>query len=164
MKVLGVDPGTAATGYGVVRGDGDSHRLLECGVVRTDSGDPLADRLAEIHRGLVDVVERHGPACVVVEGVYSGPNVRTAVVLGHARGAAVLAGALSGVEVVEYPASEIKKAVTGSGRASKEQVGLLVQDHLSLKEPPSPEDAADGCAAALCHFFLGTGPLAERRP
>lgn len=158
-----MDPGTAATGYALVAGDGDRPRLVECGVVRPDGDASLAARLRHIHEGVLAAVDRLQPACVAVEGVWSGPNVRTAVVLGHARGVAVLAGALREVEVVEYPPAEVKKTVAGSGNASKEQVGLMVQDHLGLTEVPRPEDAADACAVALCHLFVGTGPLAREQ-
>lgn len=161
MRVLGLDPGTRATGYGFVEGDGRRNRLLECGVVRS-SGGSLPERLVEIHQGVLALMERLEPACVAVEGVFTGRNARTAMVLGHARGVAVLAAALRGVEVREYPPAEIKKAVVGRGAASKRQVGLMVQEHLRLREPPRPSDAADGCAAALCHLFQAAAPGARR--
>lgn len=162
MRVLGVDPGTRVTGYGLVEGSARRARLLECGVVRTSRGGGLGERLLEIHRGLLEVIDRLEPACVAVEGVFHGQNARTAVVLGHARGAALLAAAMRGVEIVEYPPAEIKKAVVGSGAAAKAQVAFMVQRHLHLESPPEPSDAADGCAVALCHLFRGVGPLAEK--
>lgn len=161
MRVLGVDPGTRATGYGLVEGTARRPRLLECGVVRPSSGGSLAGRLREIHEGLLEVIDRVGPTCVAVEGVFHGHNARTAVVLGHARGVALLAAAIRGVEVFEYPPAEIKKAVVGTGTARKGQVAFMVQRHLRLASPPEPADAADGCAAALCHLFRGVGPLAD---
>lgn len=161
MRVLGLDPGTSATGYGLVSGDARSMELVECGVIRPDSRDSLPDRLREIHDGALDLIDRLSPDCLSVEGVYYGPNVRTAVVLGHARGVLVLAGSLRELEVAEYPPAEIKMAVVGNGNASKEQVGFMVQQHLSLESPPEPSDAADGCAAAICHIFRGVGRLAE---
>lgn len=162
MKVLGVDPGTLATGYGLVEGTAAEPRLLECGVIRAPRDGDLAARLLELHRGLIDVIDRLAPACVAVEGVFHGRNARTAVILGHARGVALLAAALRHVEVVEYPPAEIKKAVVGTGAAAKGQVAFMVQRHLRLAAPPEPSDAADGCAAALCHLFRGVGPLADR--
>lgn len=162
MKVLGVDPGTRVTGYGLVEGSARRARLLECGVVRTSGGGGLGERLLEIHQGLLEVIDRLGPSCVAVEGIFHGHNARTAVVLGHARGVAVLAAAMRGVEIVEYPPAEIKKAVVGNGAAGKGQVAFMVQRHLRLESPPEPADAADGCAVALCHLFRGTGPLAAK--
>ena len=163
MRVLGIDPGTAATGYGIVEARGRSYRLLECGVVRTSADEALSVRLAAIHEGVLDVIERHAPDCLAVEGVFYRKNARTAVILAHARGAAMLAGALRGLPVLEYPPAEIKNSVVGSGRATKDQVGYMVQKLLELAETPTPADAADGCAVALCHLLTGTGAVAERR-
>ena len=162
MRVLGIDPGSAATGYGVVEGTANRLRLVECGVVRPTRGAHLADRLLEIHDGIAAVIDRSAPDCLAVEGVFYGENVRTAVVLAHARGATLLAGAGRGLAVAEYPPAEIKKAIVGTGRATKQQVAWMVQKLLGLSEPPRPSDAADGCAAAICHILIGTGPLAQR--
>ena len=140
--------------------EGGSYRLLECGVIRPTGSDPLARKLLDIHEGLREVLERLEPEAVAVEGVFYGQNARTASVLGHARGVAVMTAAQHGCEVAEYSPSRIKKAVVGSGNATKEQVGWMVKKQLGLAEPPSPSDAADGCAAALCHHLVGTGPLA----
>lgn len=163
MKVLGIDPGTAATGYAIVEREGRGYRLLECGVVRTSRDDELSLRLAAIHEGVLEVIERHAPDCLAVEGVFYRKNARTAVVLAHARGAAMLAGALRKLPVAEYPPAEIKNSIVGSGRASKDQVGFMVRKLLGLAEAPTPADAADGCAVALCHLMTGTGAVAERR-
>lgn len=163
MRVLGIDPGTAATGYGIVEQRSRRYRLLECGVVRTRSEEALSLRLAVIHEGILEVIERHAPDCLAVEGVFYRKNARTAVTLAHARGAAMLAGALRGLPVVEYPPAEIKNSVVGSGRATKDQVGYMVMKLLDLAEAPSPADAADGCAVALCHLLTGTGTVADRR-
>lgn len=162
IVVLGVDPGTAVTGYGVVRRTADGAlSLLECGVVRTDARAELADRLRDIFEGVSDVIERTRPAVLSVEGVFYAKNVRTSVVLGHARGAILLAASLKGLRVAEYPPAEVKSAVVGAGRATKDQVGLMVQRHLRLREVPRPHDAADGVALALCHCFRGLGPTAK---
>ncbi len=155
-----MDPGTTATGYGLVIREAGTYRLEECGVIRPDGSDPLARKLVDIHQGLREVLERLEPEAVAVEGVFYGQNARTAAVLGHARGVAIMTAALGGCRVAEYSPSRIKKAVVGSGNATKEQVGWMVKKHLGLAEPPSPSDAADGCAAALCHHLVGTGPLA----
>jgi len=162
MIVLGIDPGTAITGYGVVIRDHDGLlSLVECGVIRTSSRAPLPERLRSIFEGVSALVEEHRPDAVAVEGVFFGKNVRTAVVLGHARGAVLVAAALGEVEVAEYPPAEIKSAVGGTGRATKDQVGFMVQRLLRLREPPRPDDAADGVAVALCHHFRGLGPTAS---
>ena len=153
--VLGIDPGTAVTGYGVVsRGDDGAVSLLECGVIRTSAGEPLPDRIREIFLGIQEVIERFQPSSVVVEDVFQGKNVRSALTLGHARGAILLAAALQELSIAEYSPREIKKAVVGTGGATKDQVAYMVQRHLRLKTPPTPSDAADGVAAALCHCFV----------
>lgn len=154
MIVLGVDPGTRATGYGIVAvGDDHDLTLLECGAIRPNPGDPLAQRLLDIFEGMAKVIERNRPDVMSVEGVFYGQNVRTTVVLGHARGAVLLAAATRSIQVAEYPPAEIKNCVVGTGAARKEQVAFMVQRHLGLQQPPSPPDAADGVAAALCHLF-----------
>lgn len=162
MIILGIDPGTAVTGYGVVTRSADGAvRLSECGVIRTSSRAPLSERLRDIYEGVTELMDRHDPDCVAVEGVFFGKNVRSAVVLGHARGAVLVAASLSRREVAEYPPSEVKSAVVGNGRATKEQVQFMVQKLLRLREPPRPDDAADGVAVALCHCFRGFGPAAR---
>jgi len=112
--------------------------------------------------GLTGVIARHRPAVLAVEGVFYSKNVRTSVVLGHARGAVLLAAALHEVQVAEYPPAEVKSAVVGHGAATKDQVGFMVQRLLRLTEPPKPHDAADGVAVALCHCFRGFGPGARQ--
>ena len=127
MIVLGIDPGTAATGYGVVKGEGSGPvALVECGVIRTRARDPLASRLHEIHAGVTELIARHRPDMLAVEDVFYAKNVRTTVVLGHARGVILLAGAEAALEVHELPPAEIKKAVTGTGAATKEQVQFML--------------------------------------
>ena len=116
-------------------------------------GSDLSDRLREIHEGAIDLIDRHVPDCLAIEGVFTGRNARTAMILGHARGVLVLAAALRGLPVHEYPPREVKKRVVGTGAATKEQVGFMVQKHLRLREAPRPADAADGCAIALCHLL-----------
>lgn len=160
--MLGVDPGTAVTGYGVVARTGDGAvSLLECGVIRTHPRAPLPERLRDIYEGIAEVIARAAPSVLAVESVFYAKNVRTSVVLGHARGVVLLAAALRGLEVAEYPPAEVKNAVVGAGAATKEQVGWMVQRLLRLKEPPKPHDAADGVAVALCHCFRGYGPAAR---
>ncbi len=154
--ILGIDPGTAVTGYGVVAKEGGGAvSLVECGVVRTSSGEVLAVRIREIYDAVTVLITRHAPSIVVVEAVFQGKNVQSALKLGHARGAILLAAALGEIPIAEYSPREIKKAVVGNGNATKDQVGFMVQQQLRLKAPPSPADAADGVAAALCHCVMG---------
>jgi crossover junction endodeoxyribonuclease RuvC len=154
--VLGVDPGAATTGYGVVarRGDG-AVSLLECGTIRTAATTPLPLRLRQIYDGVGAVLGRHAVDAMAVEGVFYGKNVRTTVILGQASGAVLLAAALRELPVHEYSPAEIKDAITGTGRATKEQVQFMVQKLLRLRTPPAPADAADGVAVALCHCTVG---------
>lgn len=157
--ILGIDPGTAVTGYGVVARRSDGRlRLIECGVIRTTAGEPLARRIRDVHEGIRSLLNRHRPHAAAVEDVFQGRNVRSALTLGHARGAILLAIALHEVPLAEYTAPEVKKAVVGTGRATKDQVGYMVQQQLRLREIPAPHDAADGVAIALCHAMMGTWP------
>ena len=152
MIVLGVDPGTAATGYGVVdRGAGGALRLVECGVIRPPLRVPLAERLNAIFEELTALIARHRPDAVAVESVFVHKNVRSALVLGHARGVVLLAAARAGLPVAEYPPATIKKAVVGAGAATKAQVQAMVARILRLRTAPEPSDAADGVAVALTH-------------
>lgn len=154
MIVIGVDPGTQVTGYGVVRGDNaSSMALVECGVIRTQARDPLPSRLREIHEGIEHLLDRHKPDVLSIEDVFYSRNVRTTVTLGHARGVILLAANQHGVRVHETTPAEIKKAVVGSGAATKEQVQFMVMRLLRLKSAPKPADAADGVAAALGYLM-----------
>jgi crossover junction endodeoxyribonuclease RuvC len=164
--VLGIDPGTAVTGYGVVRRDPRGvPQLIECGVIRTKADQPLARRLRDIHDGVQELITRHQPHTLAVESVFYARNVRTTVVLGHARGVILLAGEQAGLRIAEYPPAEIKKAITGRGAATKEQVQYMVAQLLRLKSPPQPADAADGVAAALCALLSASLPsLSDSTP
>lgn len=162
MIILGVDPGASVTGYGVVARSGGAVSLLECGVIRTDASMPLPQRLREIYEGVGEVLARHRVNEVAVEGVFYAKNARTSIILGHARGAILLAATMKDLPVSEYSPAEIKNAVTGTGRATKEQVQFMVQRLLRLKEPPRPNDAADGVAVALCHCQSGVLRLVSR--
>lgn len=156
--VLGIDPGTAVTGFGVVAYDGRVTTLLECGVIRTNARDPLAQRLHEVHQGVTELITRHRPDTISIEDIFFAKNVRTTVVLGHARGVILLAGQQAGLTILEYPPAEIKKAITGRGAATKEQVQFMVTRLLRLKSAPQPADAADGVAAALCACMSASLP------
>ena len=157
MIVLGVDPGTAATGYGVVRGgEPGGPTLIECGVIRTSPKSTLSRRVIEIFDGLTDVIARHSPDAMAVESVFFAKNARTTLVLGHARGVVLLAGERAGLAVHEYAPKLVKKTVVGTGSATKQQVQAMVARLLRLKRVPEPADAADGVACALT-CVLGAG-------
>ena len=159
VAVLGIDPGTAVTGYGVVtRRATGALELRECGVIRTSAGEALAERIREIYDAVHELIIRHRPFAMSVEEVFQGKNAKSALKLGHARGAILLAASHAGVRIAEYAPREIKKAVVGNGNATKDQVGFMVQQQLRLRDAPSPADAADGVAAALCHCLLGSFP------
>ncbi len=152
--MLGIDPGTATMGYGVVSGGaGQPARLVECGVVRTRADSALPARLAVIFDALGELLDRHRPDAVAVEGLFHGRNARSALVLGHARGVVLLAAERAALPVAEISPAEVKRAVTGTGAASKEQVAAMITRLLNLVAPPSPADAADGVAIALTHLM-----------
>ena len=156
MRVLGIDPGTATVGYGVVErsnNPGAAAHLVECGILRTRPRDALAQRLAIIHEGLRELIERHRPDVLAVEDIFYATNVRTTVVLGHARGVILLAGAQAGILVAEYSPALVKKTVVGRGAALKPQVGFMVAKLLKLSAAPRPADAADAVAVALTHLL-----------
>ena len=152
MLVLGIDPGTALTGYGLVRGEDGELALVEYGVITTDQGKPLPERLREIYERLSALVRERQPTAAAVEKLFFAKNVRTALSVGQARGVALLAMANAGLPVHEYTPLEVKQAVAGYGRASKEQVQQMVKVLLDLPSVPQPDDAADALAVAICHI------------
>ncbi|MEJ2732296.1 MAG: crossover junction endodeoxyribonuclease RuvC [Anaerolineae bacterium] len=152
MLVLGIDPGTAITGYGLVHEQDDGLSLVECGVVTTPSSQPLPERLQMIYRGLSDVVRRFEPEEAAVEELFFSRNVRTALSVGQARGVALLALADAGLPIYEYKPLEVKQAVAGYGGADKRQVQEMVRMLLNLERVPQPDDAADAVAVAVCHI------------
>jgi crossover junction endodeoxyribonuclease RuvC len=150
VTILGIDPGLTRTGYGVIVADGSSHRCLTFGAIAPPSAASHAEKLIRIHEALTGVIRETRPQEVGIEDFILG-HTRAAVAVGEARAAAVLAAARAGLPVALYKPSEVKQFVTSYGRGSKEQVGLMVQALLGLAEPPSPPDAADALAVALCH-------------
>lgn len=155
MIVLGIDPGTARTGYGLVERTGSHLRALDYGCLETPAGWPLAQRLQLIEAGLDGLIDDHRPALVAVERLYFNKNVRTASAVGEARGVVLLVAARHGLAIHEYGPHEVKQAVTGHGRADKGQVQRMVQALLGLTALPRPDDAADALAVAICvaHAF-----------
>lgn len=156
MLIMGVDPGTAITGFGLVKYHGNSFSLVECGCIRTKPEVPLAGRLQTIYRELTGIIGRHGPEQFAVEELFFNKNARTALAVGHARGVAMLAAAGSGLPVFEYTPLQVKQAVAGFGRAGKTQVQYMVKTILALPSVPTPDDVADALAVAICHAHLYT--------
>lgn len=158
MRVLGIDPGTATIGYGVVDEGRPGPRLIECGVLRTLAGSPLSQRLHIIYDGINELIARHHPDILAIEGIFYAKNARTTMVLGHARGVILLSAETAGVAIAEYPPAVVKKTVVGRGGAMKPQVGYMCAQLLRLKTAPAPADAADGVALALTHILLAKDP------
>jgi crossover junction endodeoxyribonuclease RuvC len=155
-RILGIDPGLRITGYGVVERDGARPRVCEAGIVRPadDGAKDLARRVLSVYSGIVEVIAQYRPEVVVVEQLYAHyAHPRTAILMGHARGAILLAAAQQQLPVVSYGATRIKKTITGSGRAAKDQMQRTIQRELGLARVPEPADVADALAAALCHYY-----------
>ena len=158
LRVLGVDPGLTRCGIGVIDGlPGSPLRLISVGVIKTPSEDPLEQRLLQLERELTTWVEENKPDRIAVERVFSQHNVRTVMGTGQAAGIALLVAARAGIAVVMHTPSEVKAAVTGSGRANKVQVAEMVKRLLSLSEIPKPVDSTDALALAICHIWRGGG-------
>ncbi|MBN3033330.1 MAG: crossover junction endodeoxyribonuclease RuvC [Candidatus Saganbacteria bacterium] len=163
MLTLGIDPGTATTGFGLVRQQGDKLSYVSCGCVITTPKDSSHDRLAKIYHGIKELIGAHRPDCVAVERLFFGENTKTAMAVGQARGIALLAAAEAKVKVSEYTPVEVKIALTGYGKAEKRQIQQMVRVLLKLNDIPRPDDAADALAVAICHLHshkLKAGALA----
>jgi crossover junction endodeoxyribonuclease RuvC len=160
MIVVGIDPGTASTGFGVLEGGGSRLRLRAAGVIETAAGVPLERRLTEIHSRVADLLDEHGAEAIAIEELYFGANVRTAFAVGQARGAVLLAAGQRCVPSRSYTPQQVKAAVCGNGRAGKDQVGRMVARLLGLSGSPSmSEHAADAVAVAICD--LNRAPFAR---
>jgi crossover junction endodeoxyribonuclease RuvC len=159
VKVLGIDPGTAACGYGIVHESGGRLQAVEFGWLRTPARERLDLRLKAIHDAVADLIVRHEPDAVALEESFVGADARIALSVGQARGAALVACANAGVSCAEYPPASVKSAVCGYGRAEKAQVQQMVKSILHLSEPPNPHHAADALAVAICHALAP--PLAK---
>jgi crossover junction endodeoxyribonuclease RuvC len=159
--IFGIDPGSERTGYGCIETDGRRHRLLVCGSLSAPGSSSFPDRLRHIHEGLARLLAEQRPDCVAIENIFHAKNVRSALRLGHARGVALLAAAAAGVPIAEYTPAEIKRAVVGFGRAEKPQVGAMVKLLLALDAVPTPHDAADALAIAICHIHSSTSRVAD---
>ena len=154
--MLGVDPGTSITGYGVIEtGNGAPAmgRLIECGIITLSRASPLHRRLHQLHAHIVQLIIRHQPTALALEQAFYQKNVRTTLVLGHARGVILLAAEEAGLQIAEYSPARVKKTVAGAGAAPKAQVAAMVARLLQLAHAPRPADAADGVAVALTHIL-----------
>ena len=159
MRVLGIDPGLNITGYGVLEATGGRPAVCEAGVIRGRTKNSLAARVLEIHTGVAEVIASLQPAAVAVEQLYSHyKQPRTSILMGHARGVICLAAAQAGLPLISYSATQIKKVLTGNGRAPKHQMQQAIQRELGLGALPEPADVADALAVALCHFYLAVRP------
>lgn len=151
MRVIGIDPGTAIMGYGIVDVVGNSLKLVTYGCIRTESKQEMAERLSDIYEELTSLTKQHRPDVMAVEELFFNRNVTTALTVGQARGVILLAGVQSGMKVYEYTPLQVKQAVCGYGRADKQQVQSMVQMFLNIKEKVKPDDAADALAVSICH-------------
>ncbi len=151
MRIIGVDPGSGSTGYGLIDTDGSQHKAVIFGAIQTNSRQPFHERLLKIYSDLSEILRREKADAMAIEEVFHATNVQSALKLGHARGIALLVAAQQGLAVFEYSPLEIKNAVVGYGRAEKNQVQSMVQLLLRLPEIPSPDHAADALAVAICH-------------
>jgi crossover junction endodeoxyribonuclease RuvC len=152
MLVLGIDPGLAITGYGLVAGDGSELEPIAHGVLRTPANTPIPDRLCQLHAALLALLAQYRPDAAAVEELFFSTNARTAIMVGEARGVALLALAQAGLPISEYTPLQVKQSVTGYGQADKRQVQEMVRLLLNLGDIPRPDDAADALAVAVCHL------------
>jgi crossover junction endodeoxyribonuclease RuvC len=152
VRVIGVDPGTESLGYGIVDTDGRRHSLIACGAVQVSRRISFATRLLNIDRDLTSIIEKFQPHVCSIEESFYAVNVKTAIKLGHVRGVAMVAAARAGLAIHEYTPATIKGALVGTGRAEKHQVAEMVRVLLRLAEAPTPHDASDALAAAICHI------------
>jgi len=151
MRILGIDPGTAIVGYGVIEKHYHDYRVVDYGCIRTEAGLPLPQRLNRIYQGMLLLLEKHQPDEVAVEDLFFNRNITTAISVGEARGVILLAAAQKALPVGEYTPLQVKQAITGYGRAEKKQMQFMIKNILRLTEEPKPDDVADALAVAVCH-------------
>ncbi|AUG58226.1 crossover junction endodeoxyribonuclease RuvC [Acetivibrio saccincola] len=151
MVIMGIDPGIAIVGYGVVKYEGNKFTPMDYGAIRTDSSTGLSQRLLYIYNRLEEIIEKYKPDAISIEELFFNKNIKTALTVGHGRGVAVLAAARANIEVFEYTPLQVKQSVVGYGRAEKTQVQHMIKVILNLKKTPKPDDVADALAVAICH-------------
>ncbi|MCG0275897.1 MAG: crossover junction endodeoxyribonuclease RuvC [Thermosediminibacteraceae bacterium] len=162
MVIMGIDPGIALSGYGVIWSNGTKFEVIDFGVLKTESRLSIAERLKSIYDGYLNLIETYSPEAIAVEELFFNKNTKTAITVGQARGVALLAAASKSVKIYEYTPLEVKQAIVGYGRAEKFQVQEMVRVLLNLKEVPKPDDAADALAVALCHINMRKYKEVER--
>lgn len=151
MKILGIDPGYAIMGYGIVEKTGNKFKVCDYGAITTEAGTPMNERLEYLYDSLREIIEEQKPDVAAIEELFFNTNAKTAIMVGQARGVAILACVKGGIEIEEYTPLQIKQALVGYGRAEKKQVQMMVKTILNLKAVPKPDDTADALAAAICH-------------
>lgn len=159
MRILGIDPGVATIGFGVVESERNRQRLIKCGVITTPAHTSLSSRLEQIFRDMADLLDLFKPDAVSIEELFFNTNITTGIAVAHARGVILLACQMAGVQIYEYTPLQVKQAVVGYGRAEKKQVMDMVKRLCNLPAPPKPDDAADAVALALCHARSATSLL-----
>ena len=160
MIILGIDPGLAIVGWGVLDYNGSKFRVIGYGSLQTPAGMKTEDRLAAIYQGMIQLIDTYHPEQIAVEELFFNTNITTGIRVAEARGVILLAGRQKNVALFEYTPLQVKQAVAGYGRADKKQVITMVTSLLRLKEPPKPDDTADALAIAVCHAHTGCSPLA----
>ena len=152
MRILGIDPGLVQTGFGIILVNNNEPEMVDYGIIKPSPKDNLSNRLHTIFQDVQEIIDNFNPSVFAIEEVFYGKNVKSALLLGQARGAAMVAAASKDLSIHEYSARKVKQAVTGNGNAHKDQVQFMVKTSLKLKDIPQPTDAADGLAIALCHY------------
>jgi crossover junction endodeoxyribonuclease RuvC len=153
VNILGIDPGLGTTGFGLISSTGNSMKLIEYGTIKTSTKDSLPLRLKIIFEGINKIILEHKPSVFSIEQIFYSNNVKSSLLLGHARGTAIAAAAIQDIIVYEYSAKKVKQSVTGNGNAHKDQVKFMVKNLLKLKEAPKSHDASDALAIAICYLF-----------
>jgi len=151
MIIMGIDPGFAITGYGVVKYEGNKFSVLDYGAITTEASMKLSQRLLVLNNRLEELIDKHRPDAISIEELFFNKNIKTALTVGHGRGVAVLAAAKSGIDIYEYTPLQVKQSVVGYGRAEKAQIQQMVKAILNLNAIPKPDDVADALAVAICH-------------
>ncbi|RQD70674.1 MAG: crossover junction endodeoxyribonuclease RuvC [Tindallia sp. MSAO_Bac2] len=155
MRILGIDPGLATTGYGVVDYENNQFRAIQYGVIRTHSKSSMPERLKKINECMKQLIHQYKPDTVAVEELFFNTNAKTALLVGQARGVVLLTASMENLDIFEYTPLQVKQGVAGYGRAEKQQIQIMVKTLLNLKEVPKPDDAADALAIAMCHAHTG---------